>query len=49
MALNDNLQLEIYKFLKEKIVNKINDYDLNDEDSSKPFQYALFTKKGVFS
>lgn len=49
MALNKKLQIEVYEFLKEKIINKINGYNLNDEDSSKPFQYALFTRKGYLA
>jgi len=49
MALTNKLQIEVYEFLKEKIINKINNYNLNDEDSSKPFQYALFTKKGYLA
>ena len=49
MALSKNLQIEIYEFLKAKILKKIDEYNLNDEDSSKPFQYALFTKKGYLA
>lgn len=49
MAFNKKLQIEVYEFLKEKIINKINGYNLNDEDSSKPFQYALFTRKGYLA
>jgi len=49
MALSKNLQSEIYEFLKSKILKKIDEYNLNDEDSSKPFQYALFTKKGYLA
>lgn len=49
MALTNKLQIEVYEFLKEKIINKINNYNLNDEDSSKPFQYALFTRKGYLA
>ena len=37
------------QFLKEKILRKIEEYDLNDEDSAKPFQHALFTKKGYLA
>lgn len=49
MALSKKLNLEIYNFLKEKILKKIKEYNLSEEDSSKPFQYALFTKKGYLS
>lgn len=49
MALSKDLQDKIYKFLKEKVLNKISAYSLSDEDSSKPFQYALFTKKGYLA
>lgn len=49
MALSKNLQFEVYEFLKAKILKKIDNYNLNDEDSSKPFQYALFTKKGYLA
>ncbi|MFA5051354.1 MAG: TdeIII family type II restriction endonuclease [Patescibacteria group bacterium] len=49
MALSKNLKIEIYQFLKEKILRKIEEYDLSDEDSAKPFQYALFTKKGYLA
>jgi len=49
MALSKNLKKDIYNFLKEKIIRKIEGYDLSDEDSAKPFQYALFTKKGYLA
>ncbi len=49
MALSKNLKIEVYQFLKEKILRKIEEYDLSDEDSAKPFQYALFTKKGYLA
>lgn len=49
MALSNNLKLQVYHFLKEKILGKIEEYDLNDEDAAKPFQYALFTKKGYLA
>lgn len=49
MALNNKLKNDIRQFLKEKILKKIEEYDLSDEDSSKPFQYALFTKKGYLA
>lgn len=49
MALSEKLQNEIYKFLKDKILAKIEKYDLSDEDSAKPFQYALFTRKGYLA
>jgi type II restriction enzyme len=49
MALNKKLKEEISGFLKTKILKKIGEYNLNDEDSSKPFQYALFTKKGYLA
>lgn len=46
MALSKKLQNELRNFLKEKLLKKIDEYSLSNEDSSKPFQYALFTKKG---
>ena len=49
MTLSKKLQSKIYDFLKMKILKKIDEYNLNDEDSSKPFQYALFTKKGYLA
>ncbi len=49
MALSNNLKNEINQFLKEKILRKIEEYNLSDEDSAKPFQYALFTKKGYLA
>ncbi len=49
MALSKNLQQKVYKFLKDKVLKKIDEYNLSDEDSSKPFQYALFTKKGYLA
>lgn len=49
MALSKNLRNDVYKFLKEKILRKIEEYDLSNEDSAKPFQYALFTKKGYLA
>jgi type II restriction enzyme len=49
MALTQDLKTEVYQLLKEKILNKIEEYDLSDEDSAKPFQYALFTKKGYLA
>ena len=49
MSFSKNLQSKVYTFLKEKILKKIEDYNLNNEDSSKPFQYALFTKKGYLA
>jgi len=49
MALSKNLKKDVHNFLKEKILRKIEEYDLNDEDSAKPFQYALFTKKGYLA
>ena len=49
MALSKNLKIEVYQFLKEKILGKIEKYDLSNEDSAKPFQYALFTKKGYLA
>jgi len=49
MALSKKSKIEVYQFLKEKILRKIADYDLSDEDSAKPFQYALFTKKGYLA
>jgi type II restriction enzyme len=49
MALSKKLKKDVYSFLKEKILRKIEEYNLSDEDSSKPFQYALFTKKGYLA
>ena len=49
MPFSKKLQSEIYSFLKTKILKKIEEYDLSNEDSSKPFQYALFTKKGYLA
>ena len=49
MALSKSLKNEIHQFLKEKILRKIEEYNLSDEDSAKPFQYALFTKKGYLA
>jgi len=49
MSFSQNLQTKIYSFLKAKILKKIEEYNLSDEDSSKPFQYALFTKKGYLA
>ncbi len=49
MSLSKKSQSEVYEFLKARILKKIDDYNLNDEDSSKPFQYALFTKKGYLA
>jgi len=46
MALNTTLQQEIYEFLKTRILAKIESYSLDEEDAFKPFQYALFTRKG---
>ena len=46
MALSKNVRSKVYEFLKEKILRKIEAYNLSDEDSAKPFQYALFTKEG---
>lgn len=49
MTFSKNQQTKVYNFLKTKILKKIEKYDLDNEDSSKPFQYALFTKKGYLS
>lgn len=49
MALSKKLKEDVYIFLKAKILKKIDEYDLKSEDSSKPFQYALFTKKGYLA
>jgi hypothetical protein len=49
MALSKNLKVKIRQFLKDRILKKIEEYDLRDEDSAKPFQYALFTKKGYLA
>ena len=49
MALSKKLKQEVYEFLKEKILKKIREYNFSSEDSSKPFQYALFTRKGYLA
>lgn len=49
MTLDAALQQEIYQFLKARVIKKIKEYDLNDDDAAKPFQYALFTKKGYLA
>src|SRR3990167_4198413 len=49
MALRNKLQSNIHNFLKERLLKKIDEYSLNADDSSKPFQYALFTKKGYLA
>jgi hypothetical protein len=49
MALSKKLKTEIHEFLKEGVLKKIDEYNLSNEDSSKPFQYALFTKKGYLA
>lgn len=49
MALSNKLRSKIHNFLKEKLLKKIDEYSLNDDDSSKPFQYALFTKRGYLA
>ncbi|MGD9152062.1 MAG: TdeIII family type II restriction endonuclease [Gammaproteobacteria bacterium] len=49
MALQKKMQAKIHKFFKEKILKKIEQYNLRDEDAAKPFQYALFTKKGYLA
>jgi len=49
MTLYAGLQKEIYQFLKARVIKKIEEYDLNDDDAAKPFQYALFTKKGYLA
>lgn len=49
MALSKKLYNTIYNFLKGKITQKINDYNLDEEDAAKPFQFALFTKKGYLT
>jgi len=43
------LEQNQFGVVKEKVLRKIEKYDLSDEDSSKPFQYALFTKKGYLA
>lgn len=49
MALSNTLKTDVHQFLRDKILKKIAEYDLKDEDSAKPFQYALFTKKGYLA
>lgn len=49
MALSKELKVKVEDFLKGKILKKIDEYNLKEEDSSKPFQYALFTKKGYLA
>ena len=49
MALSRKIKQEVYEFLKEKILKKIKEYNFNSDDSSKPFQYALFTRKGYLA
>lgn len=48
MALSTSTKKAVHDFLRKKIEKKIGEYTLNGEDSAKPFQYALFTKKGYF-
>lgn len=45
MALKKETITKIHDFIKYKITEKIENYSLESKDSSKPFQYALFTKK----
>lgn len=49
MAISKELYNIIYIFLKEKISQKIKAYSLDEEDAAKPFQFALFTKKGYLT
>jgi hypothetical protein len=49
MAISKKVQEEIRTYLKSKLLKKISDYTLDEDDSFKPFQYALFTKKGYLS
>lgn len=49
MTLTQEVKDEVYNFLKGKVLGKIEEYDLSEEDSAKPFQYALFTKKGYLA
>lgn len=49
MALSKQLQIKIHDFIKSKILIKIEQYSLDEEDACKPFQYALFTKKGYLA
>lgn len=49
MAFSKKLKNEIHDFLKERLLKKIEEYSLNEEDSAKPFQYALFTQKGYLA
>lgn len=47
--MDTKLTKQIHDFLLEKILNKIDSYSLDEEDAFKPFQYALFTKKGYLA
>ncbi|MCK4945964.1 MAG: TdeIII family type II restriction endonuclease [Alphaproteobacteria bacterium] len=46
VALSKSLKQKIEIFLETKILKKIEKYDLSEDDSSKPFQYAIFTQEG---
>lgn len=47
--MDTKLTKQIHDFLLDKILNKIDGYSLDEEDAFKPFQYALFTKKGYLA
>lgn len=47
--INAKLEQKLHDFLLEKILKKIDEYSLDEEDAFKPFQYALFTKKGYLA
>ncbi len=49
MSLSQATVDEITGLLKSNIVAKINNYSLDEEDSAKPFQYALLTEEGYLS
>lgn len=49
MAFPEATQAKVYEFLSTKMVKKIEEYTLSDEDAAKPFQYALFTKPGYLA
>ena len=44
MAMPESTRREIKTKLKESLLRKINEYELDTKDAAKPFQYALFTR-----